>query len=325
MKIKSEWELLENLKQKISKKNLIANKNLLVSIGDDAAVFKTHPKKNSLITTDLSIEGTHFLLDKSSPQDIGFKAMVANISDIAAMGGQPCYAFISLGIPANLKQKFVLSLYDGMIKAANQSKTMIAGGDLTKTSKLTIGITLYGESASPILRQKAKAKNYIYVTGTLGDSKAGLEILTEKIKGSSLKSLINKHQKPPGRFPLVEKILQQYKPTSMIDISDGLLADLKHLALQSNLGFLLYQSNLPFSQNLKKYCQVNKKNILDYLLYSGEEYELLFTSDTKIEKNKINNIKVTLIGKIISQDYYLQEGKKIKKIKLKGFDHFKAN
>jgi thiamine-monophosphate kinase len=324
MKIKSEWELLQSINQKILKTNLPINKNLITSIGDDAAVFRLGQNRYGLITTDLSLEGVHFLLGSMSLVDIGFKAMSANISDIAAMGGKPNFAFISLGIPLDFEQKSILTLYRGFIKAANQSNLIISGGDISKAEKLLINITIYGEkTGKPILRSGAEEGDYIYISGTLGDSLAGFEVMTSKDANPFFKSLQKKHKQPSGRLNLVPEVLKKYSPKAMIDVSDGLLSDLGHICVSSQKGFILEEDKIPFSSSLYKYVRQKKKNLSDYFLRSGEEYELLFTSSKKIDKVFfIKGIKITRIGQIKKNGYFLQKKGILSKVNLKGFDHF---
>jgi thiamine-monophosphate kinase len=327
MQIKSEWELLKNIKKLVDKKGSGKSSDLLESIGDDCAVFKINNNKLGLITTDISIESVHFKQGLISFNDIGYKAMMANISDITAMGGKPKFAFISLGIPKVLSEKDVLSIYDGLLEAGNSAGAIIAGGDTSKANEIILNIALYGETAKKNLvrRKGAKAGDLIYVSGSLGDSMAGLEILLSENKKLIKKyhSLINKHKRPTARFAVINEILKKFKPTSMIDISDGLLSDLRHICESNNAGFKLFEDTLPVSQELKEYSALSDKSCYEYALNSGEEYELLFTSSKEFPQGIIiKGIPVTPIGRIIDNGYYLIRNNKQIQISITGYDHF---
>jgi thiamine-monophosphate kinase len=329
MQIKSEWELLKSINDFIKKKGMPSPSGLIESIGDDCAVFQFDKNKVGLITTDISIESIHFRQDLTSLKDIGFKAMMGNISDITAMGGKPKLALISIGIPERFSKKDVLSIYDGLIEAANMAGLNIAGGDTSKSEQLIINIALYGETTKKNLtrRKGAKAGDTIFVTGNTGDSMAGLEILFtgKKEKVKQFHSLVKKHKRPIARFAVVSEILKKFNPTSMIDISDGLLSDLRHICKNSNAGFQLIEEKLPVSDELRHYSSKQKKSYLEYALNSGEEYELLFTSK-KIPDHSIKigkeNIFATPIGKIIDKGFYISRDNKQIKIPITGFNHF---
>jgi thiamine-monophosphate kinase len=330
MQIKSEWELLGNIKNLINKEGLPKPKDLIQSIGDDCAVFTLSGSRLGLITTDISIESIHFRRDVSGFEDIGFKAMMGNVSDIAAMGGKAKYAFVSLGLPAGFAKENVLAIYKGLIKAGNMAGTIIAGGDISKAKEVIINIALYGEVKKNklIKRSNAKIGNNIFVTGNLGSSMAGLEILLSKKRNitKQFPALIKKHIMPIARYSIIEELIDKFEPTSMIDISDGLLSDLRHICDSSATGFKLNEECLPVSKELLRYCSRLKKSPSGYALNSGEEYELLFTSDKIIKRPLIlgkEQIPVTRIGKITNKGFYLIRDNTKIKISITGFDHFK--
>lgn len=330
MKIKSEWELLSDISKKIKEKGLPCPNELITGIGDDCAVYKIDDNRYAIITTDISIESTHFIVKFTRPQDIGFKAMMGNFSDIAAMGGTPKLAFISIGIPDYIEQNFILSLYDGMLDAANRSKTVIAGGDTSKANQLIINILIYGETIGrmPVLRKNAKTGDTIYVTGTLGDSIAGLEILTSLKKSNKrdYKSLLDKHQRPSCRLDLVEFIIKEYMPSSMIDISDGLISDLSHICDNSKKGCKLFKEQIPISDTLKKYSQTFNIDPYKLAIDSGEEYELLFTSPRPtddIKTGKKIKADISPIGEILDNGFYLMSNGKKEEIPVSGYNHFR--
>jgi len=325
MSIKSEWDFINKIKDKISSENILSD-NLIVGIGDDSAVFKIDNNRSGLITTDTSIENIHFNIDISNPEDIGYKAMMGNISDIAAMGGKPEFAFISIGIPDDINENYILSIYDGILEAVKKTKCTIAGGDTSRSEKLTLCITIHGEVKSnrQIERKGTKNGDSIYITGTTGDSLAGFKILTENItEKKNYPNLIKKHTRPDCRIDMVDFIRKTYKPTSMIDISDGILSDLRHIADSSNAGFQLEQKNIPMSDELVNFSKKFGYNQYDIALKSGEEYELLFTS-TKEQNIFFNEVPITKIGKIISDGFFMTINNQTEKIAISGYEHFKT-
>jgi len=325
MKIKSEWDIIKGIKTLIDKKGIANPKDLIEPIGDDCAVFRVGKNKLGLITTDISIESVHFKRGLISLKDIGFKAMMGNISDITAMGGQAKFAFISLGLPAGFTEENALAIYEGMLEAGNMTGLSIAGGDTSNAKEIVINIALYGETTnqSLIRRKGARVNDIIYVTGNLGDSSAGLEILLAGNKKNfrQFPRVIEKHKRPVARFGIIKEIVSRFKPTAMIDISDGLLSDLRHICERSSTGFKLVEE-LPTSDELSKYCNQKKKSPQKYGLNSGEEYELLFTSNRKNVPISINNIPITPIGVIIDKGFLIAKNEKMCTIKITGFDHF---
>ena len=309
-----------DLIKKIAKRIRIPSKlpSEFIGIGDDCSAFKISENRYALFTTDISIENKHFVISKFTPLEIGFKAMISNISDISAMGGYPICAFVSLGIPDNISEDFILKLYDGMNKAL-PANCVISGGDVSKSNELIISITIYGESRKqPILRQGALVGDNIYVTGSLGGSKAGLDFILDKSKFSSqFNILLERHKLPPNRSNMVDTLFRNYEITSMIDISDGLLLDLSRIAEKSKCGFILYPNEIKPHKKLKEYCKKFKYDINEYLLYSGEEYELLFTGKAKKAHPDINKI-----GSIIEDGFFLSVNDSIISANISGFDHF---
>ena len=330
MKIKSEWKLLEAITGRIKRDGIKPPVDLVLSAGDDCAVFQINDNTYGLLTTDISIEDVHFKRGMISFEDIGYKAMMGNISDIAAMGGSPLYAVVSLGIPDGFKEEDVLAVYDGLLEAANSAHVAIAGGDISKSGGLVINIALYGRVAKSQLvkREGAGIGDVIYVTGTLGDSKAGLEILLSKNSGMIKKfpGLIEKHKRPAARFNIINDIINVFSPTSMIDISDGILSDLRHICAAGSVGFKIVEKRLPLSEDLISYAEIKGQDHYHYALTGGEEYELLFTSAKKLAdlmKLTINNIPVVPVGEIIESGFLIQRGDRAEEIAIDGFDHFK--
>jgi len=315
--IKSEFKLIESIKERIDRAQKFSGK--IYGIGDDCAVYKISDDRYGLFSTDISIENVHFDLSYTSHFNTGYRSMAANISDIYAMGGTPVLALVSIGIPQNTTPQMIDELYDGLLACAVKHGAFIAGGDTSKSSELIINISIYGETSAPVYRKGAKPGDRIYLTGNTGLSKLGLEILSSRTVSGSFHNSTMKHLQPEPRGDLTGMILKNYTPTSMIDISDGLLIDLGHICEMNSCGFKLYEDKIPAHDELKTYCNDKKIRVTDYSLYSGEEYELLFTSEKALDADR----NITYIGDITPGDYRLVLNNIETIVKINGFDHFK--
>jgi len=315
--IKSEFKLIESIKDRIDRTQKFSEK--IYGIGDDCAVYKISYNRYGLFSTDISIENVHFDLTYTSLFNAGYRSMAANISDIYAMGGNPVLALVSIGIPEYITPQKIDELYDGLLASAVKHGTFIAGGDTSKSTELIINISIYGETSSPVYRTGAKPGDRIYITGNTGLSKLGLEVLSRKLDSDNFRESTLKHLKPEPRGDLLQIILKEFDPTSMIDISDGLLIDLGHICEMSSCGFNLFEEQIPVHEELKTFCADKKIRSADYSLYSGEEYELLFTSEKEITDNR----QITHIGDITSDGYTLVSDNIQTAVKINGYDHFK--
>ena len=315
--IKSEFKLIESIKEKLDKTQGLSD--TITGIGDDCAVYRISQDRYGLFSTDVSIENQHFNLKYTSLFNVGYRAMTANISDIYSMGGKPVLALITIGVPKKITPEMISELYDGIATCAVRHKTYIAGGDTSLSETLVVNISIYGESSNPIYRTGAKVGDKIYLTGNTGLSKLGLLALQKKFNATNFKKSIAKHLKPEPRGDIINNILEKYAPTSMIDISDGLLSDLGHVCKMSSCGFELNLNKIPVESEVKKFCDDKKIKTLDYTLYSGEEFELIFTSSKEI----IGDNSITYIGDIIPYGYEVVAGDEKALITTEGFDHFK--
>ncbi|MCU4136780.1 thiamine-phosphate kinase [Buchnera aphidicola (Sitobion miscanthi)] len=301
--------------------------NEIKGIGDDSALIKI-PKNDILaISTDTLVEGTHFL-KSISPTDLAYKTIAVNLSDLAAMGANPKWITLSITMPKSDSlwlQKFSNSFF----KTLNKYNMHLIGGD-TNCGPLSITLSVYGliKKKTTLLRSNANIGDLIYVTGTLGESAAGLFLLKKKIfiKNSSIRNhLIKKHLNPIPR--ICEGIALGKIANAAIDISDGLVSDLGHILKSSQCGANINLNTLPISNILinnfqRKYC-------LDWALHAGEDYELCFTIPKKNIK-KLNVIKknfsvdFTCIGYItpIENGFNLFRNKNKILFKKKGFNHF---
>jgi thiamine-monophosphate kinase len=275
---------------------------LLIGIGDDAAAWQVD-NGIQLATTDSLVQDTHFDPNIITWEELGWKAIAVNLSDIAAVGGTPKYALISLSLPGELETDNISSLYRGMVQIANRFGVAIVGGNIASANKTIINVTVLGslESAPALTRSAAAPGDRIAVTGYLGLSAAGLSMLKQHLEfdAETTQLLRQAHLKP---MPKVDEgqILLRHGVKAAIDISDGLISDLTHICQASKVSARINQNALPIHPALKNNF---KSDYLQRALSGGEDYELLFTASSQI----INQIKkamscpVTIIGEITGE------------------------
>ena len=289
---------------------------------DDAAVYKPLPNYEIVITTDSIVEGVHFF-GSEDPVDIAKKALRVNLSDIASMGATPLFYNLALNIPKNKVENFIPNFVKGLNEDQIKYKIKLIGGDLTSSLKHThITVSMFGHLpfGKAISRSNAKAGDFLYVTGLLGLSKIGLENFTSELP--IFLEAKKRYLLPEPRVK-IGALLREIA-TSMIDVSDGLVQDSSHLALNSDLSLEIDISSLP----LPKYSSLNQKQIVHYALYGGDDYELLFSCNPSNEKlvhdiSIKTNITITKIGFFYKNDdqELTFKGKKIKPKNI-SFRHF---
>jgi len=301
---------------------------LVMGIGDDAAIIVPSPSHQLLISIDTLNLGVHFP-EQSAAIDIGYKALAVNLSDIAAMGGEPKWFTLSLSLPS-IDHAWLKDFCLGLSELARKYNLKLVGGDTTR-GPLSITIQIAGETpASDVLkRDGANVGDDIYVTGNLGDAAAGLVLCTQNEDEHSYQiDLIDRLNSPIPRVDVGMAL--RGIATSCIDISDGLASDLGHILEASGVGAELDQELIPFSTELLVYAKQNViTDYLDLALYGGDDYELCFT----VPENQHETIKkiaartdckITCIGKIISESgLYIVEDHDTTEINISGFDHFK--
>ncbi|MFA6221009.1 MAG: thiamine-phosphate kinase [Desulfomonilaceae bacterium] len=309
---------------------------IVKGIGDDCAVIRISGDTNLLVTTDLLIERTHFLLDWQSAQTLGSKALSVNLSDIAACGGIPKEAFVSLAIPDRLGIEWLEDFYVGMASLADRFEVSVIGGDTTHSlSDLVINVVVTGLVGirEVLFRNGARPGDIIAVTGRLGDSAAGLESLRKSTSLPSYETslLIDAHLNPRPHIQEGRKLAQSHVCHAAIDISDGLSSDLGHICEQSGVGAIIFEDKIPVSGPLKKLAQELAVNPFDWVLNGGEDYVLL----AAIDKGNFHQLAqfaatdgwtLTEIGEFVSEPGITLSkvsGEKIS-IRPKGWDHFRS-
>ncbi len=261
-----------------------------VGIGDDAAVVRHTGRGDWVFTTDLLAEGIHFALDTTSFADLGFKAGAANLSDLAAMGSRPRYLLVNLALPATLDRRHVLALYRGLSEVSRPYGVAVIGGDTSASvSGLFLAITAIGRTTGkPAIRRKgARVGDLLFVSGTIGDSLAGLRLLQQPppspppptgLSRAEHRHLLARHRRPTPRIELGLALARRGLASAMLDLSDGLSADLPHLCEQSGVGAVVDAARLPLSRALQAFSRTTGQSPIDLALQGGEDYELLFTT-----------------------------------------------
>ncbi|RZJ68021.1 MAG: thiamine-phosphate kinase [Flavobacterium sp.] len=304
-----EFGLIEHLTKNFD----IKQASTLKGIGDDAAILDFKGKK-AVVTTDLLIEGVHFDLSYMPLKHLGYKAVVVNLSDICAMNAKPTQITVSIAISNRFPLEAVEELYAGITLAANEYKVDVIGGDTTSSvTGLLISITALGEADEDeiVYRNGAKANDLLVVSGDLGAAYMGLQVL-EREKQVFLVNpnsqpdldaytyLIERQLKPEARTD-VRTLLHalEIKPTSMIDVSDGLSSEILHLCKQSDVGCNLYEDKLPLDPQFMNTCEEFNIDATTVAINGGEDYELLFTVAIEdFEKLKANP-NFTVIGHMV--------------------------
>jgi len=301
-----EFGLIDHL----TKNFAITQPSTLKGIGDDAAVLDFKDKK-VVVSTDLLVEGVHFDLAYMPLKHLGYKAVVVNLSDICAMNAKPTQITVSLAVSNRFPLEAIEELYEGIALAAKQYKVDVIGGDTTSSQKgLILSITALGEAISEelVYRNGAKANDLLVVTGDLGAAYMGLQVLEREKQVfqvnpnaqpdlSTYAYLVERQLKPEARTD-IRTLLHalEVKPTSMIDISDGLSSEIMHLCKQSGVGCNLYEDKLPLDPQFISTCEEFNIDSTTIAINGGEDYELLLT----IDMNDFDKIKanpdLTVIG-----------------------------
>lgn len=335
-----ESEIISRIKARAdaSRKN-----DLLIGIGDDAAVVRNSAASNLIMCSDLVVEGVHFRRDWSDPFSIGYKALAATISDVAAMGGVPRFALVSLALPRETAADFIDDLIEGLFSIADAYDVAIVGGDTSSSpGPLFIDTVLAGEceDGRAVTRGGAKEDDLIFVTGSLGASEVGLKLLEqqrasyrddrsdgEKRFEEERAEAVSHHTRPEPRVAFGAAIGRAGFASAMIDISDGLSTDLKNLTTASNCGAVINSGSIPVAGCVKLLARdIGALDPLSIALKSGEEYELLFTTPQK-NRSEIKALSAQLgvpiseIGKIIKEQRLLIDNGKLAELAIAGWEH----
>lgn len=305
-----------------------------VGPGDDAAVIPAH-EGSLAFAADLLVEDIHFRLSTSRPEDVGYKALAVNVSDMAAMGARPIAAVVTLTVPESAPTEWFAALYAGMGEAEREFGCPVLGGDLSRGKNIAISVSILGECSrrGPIYRSGAKPGHGVYLTGSTGESGAGL-LLLEKglaVHSPAEKACVARHARPIPRLAFGREAARRGLASSMIDVSDGIARDALNLSLQSKAALTVEARLLPISPELSEVCAAHGLDALRLALSGGEDYELLLTADDEHAEDLFDlgtavGLRLTRIGTVAEG-----EGARILGVDGKpldsspsGFDHFKG-
>lgn len=343
-----EFQLIDTLAQAIADRNARAVESLSargfrlhLSIGDDAAAWKAPPGVR-VLTTDTMVEGVHFNLGQIGWRDLGWKASAVNLSDIAAMGCEPLYSVITLGLRSDLPVDGLVEMYRGMLDACDSAGGAIVGGDVVRSPVFFITVALEGTAAAfhgddpqrpkVLTRDSASPGDKVAVTGSLGCSAGGLRVLTEATEeietgaydADTADHLKDAHRRPMPRIPQGIELLQRGVIAAM-DISDGLVDDLEKLCKASQVGAVIRSDLVPADEFLKR---AYPADWLTLALSGGEDYELLFTAPETVMDTVTStlSIPVTVIGEVVEappQVTVLDSDGRAMSVERGGWDHFR--
>jgi thiamine-monophosphate kinase len=307
-----EFKLIKHLTDKIK----ITNSSTIKGVGDDAAILD-HGDREIVVSTDMLVEGVHFDMVFNPLKHLGYKAVVVNLSDIYAMNAQPRQITVALAISSKYSVEAIEELYEGINHAAEVYGVDVVGGDITSSNQgLVISITAIGEivKGQSVLRSGAKEKDLLVVSGDLGAAYMGLQLLNREkevwkadpnmqpdLDGHDY--VLERQLKPEARKDIVKLLADlNVKPTSMIDISDGLSSEIKHLCDQSKLGVELYEDKIPIDPTTIQLAVDFNLNPTLSALSGGEDYELLFTISMDDFDNIKGNPNLTVIGHMTAEN-----------------------
>ncbi|MBI1800560.1 MAG: thiamine-phosphate kinase [Chloroflexi bacterium] len=329
-----EFGLIERIRRQLPP----PHSGVVRGVGDDTAVLRSPQGGYLLATCDVQVAGRHFLLGKAAPDQIGRKALAVNLSDIAAMGGTPTYALVSLGLPADLDVEFVDALYRGLNAEAARFGVSIVGGNLSSAEQLFVDVTLLGEVEPEhlLLRSNAKPDDVVMVTGDLGAAAVGLDLLQAERAPNLLpamrEAVLQAALTPTPRVKEGQIIARSGLASAMIDISDGLAADLGHICDESRVSVRVFAEPLPIANSTVEAAVAVGRDPLDPALHGGEDYELLVTAPRANAKALIALVQsqtgtpLTIIGDIIPPNEartFIRGNGRMIPLHARGWNHFR--
>jgi thiamine-monophosphate kinase len=311
--------------------------DIIVGIGDDVAVLASAADELILATVDSQVEGVHFLGDVITPRQLGQRSLAINLSDIAAMGGRPQYALVSLALPACTDVAWVEELYRGLRQEGDLFGTAIVGGNMASSlEKAFIDVCVLGRVHRQhlLLRSGARPGDRVLVTGTLGDSAAGLKTVLEPdlpVNASERRALLARYLTPTPRLPESAIIASSELATAMIDVSDGFSGDIGHICQRSQVGVRIWAERLPISSAARHVAELTEEAAWQLAMGASDDYELCFTAPPGAASRLVarvqqdTNTPVSAIGEILP----VEEGRwlvlgdgEVVSLEAKGWQHF---
>ena len=308
--------------------------DLLLGIGDDCAVYKTAPDRVSLVTTDTMVEGVHFDLAWHPPLALGRKAASVNISDIAAMGGLPRFALLSLALTPTFGSHWLDAFMTGFLAELAEHGVALIGGDTVQSGhESVLSVTVLGEmeEAELLSRKGARDGDVVLVSGFLGEAAAGLALCRLGLAHEpGLQPLVGAHLDPVPQVALGRVLAVSGLVHAMQDISDGLATDLAHICAESGVGAVVTAEKIPLSPLLRQAAETCGQSPLDWALSGGEDYQLLFTTGEqqvaalrKMVWEKTGR-ELFAVGRITEgQGVFLEEAGQRREISYRGYEHFR--
>lgn len=308
-----------------------------IGIGDDCAVLPYGEGRSLLITTDMMIEERHFRHELISAEDLGYKSLAVNLSDISAMGGKPIYAFLSIGLPEDLSPVWLEQFFRGARKISLAYNVKLLGGDTTKSpGPMVINYCVLGvmDKESVLWRSSARPGDQLAVLGKLGESGAGLKLLMESKSSydSAEQQLIESHNRPLIYIDEAQYLASMPAVHAAIDLSDGVISDAGHIAQESGVTLRVDLDRIPITPELKTICNVHSWDPLELALTSGEDYGVLFTYNEETDGKLLSDFKdrfdceFNTIGEVREgpSELKLMKNGAVLDIGKTGFDHFRS-
>lgn len=291
-------------------------KEILKGIGDDAMVFRN----GFVVSTDSFFENIHFDLKYFSMDAVGWHTMAASLSDLAAMGAEPLCALVSLNLTKKIGLSDIKTLYQGFDKLGKKYAFDISGGDIVQSPGFGLTITVIGRARKPLMRSGAQPDQALFVTNFLGLAEVGRAVLDKGLPRKQYPAAVNKHLYPEPRIR-ESGLLKKYAK-ACIDISDGLSTDANHLTVESKVKIVLETEHVPIHSEVGKFCAMKGIEPLNFILASGEDFELLFTTRYL---PKISGVKVFRIGKVMKgSGLFVSFRGKVKRISPTGYEHLRG-
>jgi thiamine-monophosphate kinase len=331
----SEHDLIASFSRMIKAKKTPA-RGVVVGVGDDAAVFRPPSDQDCIITADALVEGRHFERKWLTGVELGWRLAAVNLSDIAAMGGEPLYAVLSLALPSNTDEDYVKGIERGVRDHLAEYKASIVGGNVTGIQDTIVcDLTLVGTCAKGRAWRRAcrPGKDVIVVAGRLGEARAGLDILRTGKDGERHRRLVGAFKKPKPLLDVARLLKKERAIRGAIDVSDGFSSDLVNLCEAAKAGCEVFQTDIPLSKPLYRYATANGKVALDLALHGGEDYALILSVDAKKAPAVIARIEHSLkvparvVGRFTADRgvYHLVGGRgRRMRIRRSGWDHLKS-
>ena len=311
-----EKSLIERIRRRVR-----AGASIITGIGDDCAVLRVPAGHHLLVTTDFTLENVHFRREWHPPEVVGWRCLTRGLSDIAAMGGEPRAAFLSMALDRGVPQKWVNRFLAGLLEAAEEFRVPLAGGDTAQSAGgIQADIVVVGSApkGTAVLRSGARPGDQIYVTGELGGSAAAIARMREgKVRAEDYE----RHFHPVARVTVGRWLRRRGLASAMIDVSDGLSTDLEHICEESGVGAEIEVAAIPRARVGRPAQQVG----FDLALHGGEDYELLFTSAKKIPAT-VTGVRVTRVGRITRRRgmVRVEDGRR-QGLSAHGWEHFRGN